>query len=178
MPVRFVLVVTVALASLSSYATAARADQRRDFMLSGSEPGDHMVLDYFGTGGQLTLEHRRPIYGGSNDYSANVAVLTGYPLAQVTASTTLRVLFFELGATAGYRSVWRNLSFEPGDDSYCKDCDRAARRKLDPILGGKPDSDRYGFAEASIQLYAPFNEYFMFTSLLATRYEGSRPRSY
>ncbi|HEY2734969.1 MAG TPA: hypothetical protein VGI70_13330, partial [Polyangiales bacterium] len=38
--------------------------------------------------------------------------------------------------------------------------------------------DRYGFAEASIQLYAPLNEYFMFTSLLATRYEGSRPRTY
>jgi hypothetical protein len=177
MLVRFVLVVSFALLALTT--SAARADQRRDYMLEAELPHDQLVLDYFGTGGQLTLAHRRPLYGRSNEYSANVAALAGYPLAQLTASAALRVLFLEFGGTLGYRTVWRNLSFKPGENGeYCADCDREARRKLDPILGKGPDTDRYAFAEGRVQLYAPFNEHFVFTSLLALRYEGSRPRSY
>jgi hypothetical protein len=175
MPVRIAVVVSVSLCLLAS---AARADQRRDYMLEGDLFGDHLVLDYFGTGGQLTLEHRGPIYGKANSYSGNVATLVGYPLAQVTAAATLRFLFLELGGTVGYRTVWRNLSFEQGDPGYCKNCDRQARRHQDHVLGVGPDTDRYGFAEAKVQLYVPFNDNFVLTSLLAVGYQGLRRRSY
>jgi hypothetical protein len=175
MPVRFVLVVTVALAA---WASVARADQRRDYMLEADKPGDRLVLDYFGTGGQLTLARRRPVYGSANAYQVDVSAVGSYPLGQLTAAASLRILFLEFGVMAGYRAVWRNLSFEPGEHSYCANCDRGARRKLDPILGSGPDTDRYGFAEARVQLYAPFDEHFVLTSLLASRYEGSRPRSF
>jgi hypothetical protein len=175
MPVRFVVVVVI---SLGLAASLARADQRRDYMLGGDEFGTRLILDYFFTGGQLTLEHRAPIYGKANSYSANVAALVGYPLAQTTASVALRFLFLEVGGTVGYRTVWRNLSFERGEDSYCSACDSAARRHQDHVLGVGPDTDRYPFAEAKVQLYAPFNENFVLTSLLAEGYQGLRPRTY
>jgi hypothetical protein len=176
--VRFVLVASFSLAALTSLAFRAKADERRDYMLEADKPGDHLVLDYFGTGGQLTLVRRRPVYGSANDYSAGITGLVSYPIGQLTAAASLRILFLEFGGNIGYRTVWRNLTFEPGEDSYCKDCDRAARRKLDPILGKGPDTDHYMFAEGRVQLYAPFNENFVLTSLLAVRYEGSKPREY
>jgi hypothetical protein len=176
MLLRFVVVLSL---SVLAWANAARADQRRDFMLEGDQVGNRLLLDYFGTGGQLTLEHRGSIYGSANSYSANVATLLGYPLGQVTTSLSLRVLFLEFGVMAGYRAVWRNLSFEPGaDGNYCANCDRAARRHQDPVLASGPDTDRYGLAEARVQLYAPFNDSFVLTSLLAADYQGLRPRSY
>jgi hypothetical protein len=178
MLVRLVLVASLSLAALTSVALRARADERRDYMLEGDKPGDKLVLDYFGTGGQLTLVRRRPIYGNANEYTTGVTALVGYPLAQLTAAATLRILFLEFGGSIGYRTIWRNLTFKPGEDTYCVDCDRAARRELDPILGKGPDTDRYVFAEGRVQLYAPFNEHFVLTSLLAARYEGSKPREY
>jgi hypothetical protein len=175
MPARFYSVVLIGLVALSA---SARADQRRDYPLQGDPVGDRLVLDYFGTGGQLTLDHRRPIYGETNSYALNASALVGYPLGQVSATASLRIVFLELSVTGGYRSVWRNLSFQPGDHSYCADCDRSSRRRQDPLFGSGPDTDSYGFAEATAQIYAPFNEYFVFTSLLSARYEGLRPRSY
>jgi hypothetical protein len=163
---------------LCASARVAKADQRRDFMLEGSEPGRHLIADYFGTGGQLTLEQRGEIYGKPNNYALNVSTLIGYPLGQLQASASLRVLFFEIGGTLGYRTVWRNLSFEPGEHSYCEACDRPARRARDPILGAGPDTDRYWLATAWFQMYAPINEYFILTSMLAANYQGVKARSY
>jgi hypothetical protein len=164
---------------LSATARVAHADQRRDFMLEQSgEFGQHLIADYFGTGGQLTLEHRGGIYGRTNDYAFRASTLVGYPLAQANLSASLRVLFFEIGASIGYRAVWRNLSFEPGEHSYCDKCDRPARRDRDPILGSGPDTDRYLLSSAYVQMYAPMNEYFVLSSLLSADYQGVKPRTY
>jgi hypothetical protein len=169
-----------ALLLATSIAHPARADQRRDYVLEDMRaPGTYLLLDYFGTGGQVGLEYRGQIYGKSNGYSLNVSSLLGYPLGQVTASASLRLLFLEFSVWGGYRSVWRNLSFEPGENGeYCSKCDRAARRDRDPVLGRGPDTDRFPMFEGSVQLYAPFNEWVVFVSQLATRYEGLRPRTY
>ncbi|MET0389457.1 MAG: hypothetical protein ABW321_26010 [Polyangiales bacterium] len=171
------LISFVMLSALAPSVT--HADQRRDYMLTGLGAGDRLMLDYMGTGGALTFEHRRNFLGRVNDYAFSASTLLTYPLGQLSLGASLRFLFFELGMNVGYRAVWRNLSFEPGmDGAYCKDCDRPARRARDPILGGGPDSDHFPFFEGRIQLYAPFNDYFVLTSLFATRYEGLRPRSY
>ena len=171
---RLALVMTLGLALTST----AHADQRRDYMLGSDVYGNHAILDFFGTGGQFTLEHRGSIYGKSNSYSGSVASLIGYPLAQVTTQASLRFLFVELSAMAGYRTIWRNLRFKAGADSYCADCDREARRHDDRILVGGPDTDRFVIAEAKVQIYLPFNEYFVVTSLLAEGYQSRRPRTY
>jgi hypothetical protein len=171
---RFALLILLGLALTAS----ANADERRDYMLEGDVFGNHLAVDYFGTGGQLTLEHRGSIYGKANSYAVNAAALVGYPLGQLTTTASLRFLFIELGGTLGYRSIWRNLSFQPGADSYCIECDRHARRHHDHVLGPGPDTDRFMFAEAKVQLYLPFNDNFVMTSLLAADYQGQRPRSY
>lgn len=169
--------ITAILVGLSS---SAHADQRRDWILEDiSPPGNYLLLDYFGTGGQIGLEHRGSIYGKVNDYTLNLSTLIAYPVGQVTASAALRVLFLRFAGSVGYRTVWRNLSFEAGEDGeYCVKCDRAARRARDPVLGEGPDTDKFFMAEGSVSIYAPFNEWIVFTSQLAARYEGLRPRSY
>jgi hypothetical protein len=161
-------------------ASTAHADQRRDYMLEElGPPGNFLLLDYFGTGGQVGIEHRGSIFGKVNDYSLNTSALVGYPVGQVTASAALRVLFLRFGGSIGYRTVWRNLSFEAGKDGeYCVKCDRGARRDRDPILGKGPDTDNFFMAEGTVSIFAPFNEWVVFTSQLAARYEGLRPRSY
>jgi hypothetical protein len=170
----------IALIVSAGIASTARADQRRDYILDEIAPaGNYLLLDYFGTGGQVGLEHRGRLYGPVNDYTLNVSTLVGYPVGQITASAAIRVLFLRFAGSVGYRTVWRNLSFEPGDDGeYCKECDRGARRARDPVLGKGPDTDHFPMAEGSVSIFAPFNEWVVFTSQLAARYEGLRPRSY
>src|SRR4051794_19555487 len=98
-------------------ASAARADQPRDFMLSIQPPGTFLLLDYFGTGAQATLENRIKIYRDANDLTTGVSLVPAYPLAEANARADLRILFFSLGGTVAYRSVWRDLSFAPGKNS-------------------------------------------------------------
>jgi hypothetical protein len=166
------------IASLA-IAHGARADQRRDFMLDRQPTGPYFILDYFGTGGQLTLERRFPIYRASNEATLAAQTMLTYPFGQITGTASLRILFLEIGTHFGYRTQWRNLSFEPGENGeYCMDCDRRARRSLDPILGHGPGTAAFGFFEPRIQLYLPFNDYVVFTSFLAARYETSPDRTY
>lgn len=164
---------------LGVLASVARAEQPRDWMLDGGSGGNRVLLDYFFTGAQATLEHRGDIYGDSNSYSFNVSSLLGFSGGQVQATASLRVLFLEFSGTVGYRSVWRNLSFEPGDNGeYCKDCDRAARRDKDQLWGSGPDTDDYPYAEGTLALYLPLNEAMLFASTFSAHYEDGRPRSY
>lgn len=178
MLVRLVVGLVVAV-GLWAAPSPSSADQRRDYMLTGLPAGDRLMLDYLGTGARISFEHRRNIYGRSNDYTLGVSTLFAYPLAQVEATASVRALWFELGVAAGYRALWKNLSFEPGENGqYCRDCDRPARRQRDPLLGSGSGVDDFPFAEARLQLYAPFNEHLVVTSLFAMRYEGLAPRSY
>jgi hypothetical protein len=158
----------------------ARADQPRDWVLQGVRAGDRLYLDFFGTGMQATLEHRGPIYGDSNAYAFSITPLASYPVSQVQGTASLRILFFELSGTVGYRSVFRNLSFEPGDDgAYCKACDRAARRDRDPFFGGgTTGTDAYPYAEGDVAMYGPLNDNLVFATVFGVRYEDGHPRSF
>jgi hypothetical protein len=173
------LVRSLVAAVLFLAPTPARADQRRDYMLTGLPAGERLILDYLGTGARISFEHRRNAYGRANDYLLGVSTLFAYPLTQVEATASVRAVWFELGVAAGYRVLWKNLSFEPGDNgAYCKDCDRASRRARDPLLEAGKDGDDFYFGEARFQIYAPFNEHLVVTSLFAMRYEDLAPRSY
>jgi hypothetical protein len=159
-------------------AETAHGDQRRDFMLDIQPPGTFLLLDYFGTGGQVTLQHRMPIYGVSNDLTISASVIPSYPLGEAIARADLRVLFVNFSASVAYRSVWRELTFEAGDDTYCVDCDRAARREIDPIFGRAPGSDHFVSAEGEASVLLPFNENLVMQSLAGVRYEDRHDRSF
>jgi len=158
---------------------SAQADQRQDWPLETPFFGDHAYLDYLGSGAQLTLEHRKPFFGGSNAYSFGASTLVGQYFGQAQASARLRILLVELSATVGYRALWRNFSFEPGDDGeYCKACDRPARRTADPPVGSTTGVANYAYAQGSVALFVPFNEWMVLASTFVAQYEDSPDRTY
>jgi hypothetical protein len=168
-----------AAACLLLAASSARADQDRDYMLSIQPEGTFLLLDYFGTGGQATIENRHRFYSDANDLTTAVSLVPAYPLAEGAARADLRILFFDIGATAGYHAIWRDLVFKPGPHgSYCEDCDRGARRAADPFFGKSPGSEQYGFGEVRAALLFPFNDHFVMDASGAARYEGRRDRSF
>jgi len=157
----------------------AAAQQPRDYMLTFQKPGTNLLLDYFGTGGVFTLEHRAQIFGASNDLTLAGSVIPAYPLAEYDARADLRILFLGLGGTVGYRTVWRDLTFEPGENgAYCHACDRKSRRDRESFFSATPGSDTYPLAEARATLYFPFNDYLVGTTTGALRYEGRNDRSF
>ena len=166
-------------ALLSLYAAPVHADQRRDFMLTFTPPGDYGYIDFFGTGAMFSAEHRQQIFGNSNDLTIGAAFIPAYPLLETHARADLRILFLGLGATIGYRTVWRDLVFEPGDHGeYCKDCDRASRRRQDPIFSSTPGSDTMPLAEGRATIYLPLNDHVIGLASGALRYEGGHDRHF
>lgn len=159
-------------------AGAARAEQTRDYMLSFQPPGTFLLLDYYGTGAQLTLENRTRIYGDNNDLTLGAALIPAYPLGEVYARADLRILFLGIGATVAYRTVWRNLQFDKDPNGYCLRCDRVGRRELDGLLDDAPGTDHWGWGEVRASLYAPFNEYLVGVSTGALRYEDRSDRTF
>jgi hypothetical protein len=168
----------VAAVALVLASAPARAEQPRDFMLNFQPYGGWLMIDYFGTGTQVTLELSEPIYGNTNALTAGVSMVATYPLGETYAKVDLRLLFLSIGATAAYRSVWRDLAFEPGEDSYCLECDRGARRERDKLFGDTPGTDQFGWFEGRVNLYFPFNQYVVGVASGALRYEGRHDRSY
>ena len=164
---------------LWSLGSSAVAQQRQDFMFDVQREGLFAIADYFGSGAQLTLEHRVNMFGRANTLTSAASVLMSYPAGEVTVRSDLRILFLQLGVSLTYRSLWRNLSFEPGPDgAYCSGCDRESRRERDPLFGSGPDTDHFGIAEARATLLLPFNDHLILTSTAAVRHEGRRDRSY
>jgi hypothetical protein len=165
-------------ASLACMSAPALAQQTRDYMLGFEREGTFLLLDYFGTGGQVILEHRQPIYGSANELKVAAALVPAFPLVETYARADLRILFFSIGTTLAYRSVWRDLQFEADPDGYCLRCGRKDRRKLDTLFERSPGSDAWPYAEVRASLFGPFNDYFVGQTTAALRYEGRDDRTY
>jgi hypothetical protein len=169
----------LAVAALLLGAARAQAQgQPRHFILDFQPEGTFAIADYFGTGGMLTLEHRARFYGAANDVITGATLVGSYPLGELTLRTDLRILFLSIGGQIAYRTVWRDLSFEPGEDSYCEGCDRKSRRDRDEVFGKSPGTDAFPWGEVRTNLYFPFNEHLIVIGTGALRYEGRRDRSY
>jgi hypothetical protein len=172
-------VLLLAFGLLVSLPDSARAEQARDWLLNGAPPGNFLIFDYLGAGAQLSLERRQAFLGGANVFTLNASTLVGQYFGQAQASASLRVLIFEFSGTVGYRALWRNLAFEPGDNgAYCKDCDRPARRDADPLFDPTSGHAKYPYAEGSVGLYLPLNEWMVFGSQFLAHYEDSPARSF
>lgn len=167
----------VAAAALLS-ASPAAAQQRADYMLDFTPEGTRLHVDFFGSGGIFRVEHVKRVYGSTNDVNLSASIAPTYPLGEAAVQADLRILFLGIGGAAGYRTVWRNMVFEPGEVSYCKECERGDRREVDELLGDTPGTDHWGWAEAHARLYMPFNEHFVGLSSGALRHEGRQDRSF
>ena len=173
------LVACAAVLACLLFARPALAGQPRDYMLTIQPPGTFLLLDYFGTGGQATIDNRTAIYGDSNDLTLGASFVPAYPLAEANAHADLRILFLSLGGTLAYRTVWRDLTFPAGKGGrYCEDCDRGARRARDSIFGSTAGSDQFGYAEVRARLLLPFNDHLVGDATGALRYEARQDRSF
>jgi hypothetical protein len=172
------LAALVALTVLVTQVAPALADQPRDFMLGLQPEGTFLLVDYFGTGGQLTLENRRNIYGDANSLTLATSLVPAYPQADAIARADLRMLFLSIGGLVAYRTVWHDLVFEPGANSYCLRCDRGSRRAQDSLFGDTTGSERFPYGEARASLFFPFNDHVVMESTGAVRYEGRKDRSF
>lgn len=161
------------------HAGTAWASDPRDAMFAIPDDGTQLLVDYFVTGAQLSVRHNRNLYGKANSLRLTGSGALSYQLGQAEAKVDLRVLAFEFSALAGYRAVFRELSFAPGPNGeYCTGCSRRARRAQDPLLGPTPGTDAFGFGEARISLLLPFNDLIVGNAHWALRYEDRKPRSY
>jgi hypothetical protein len=177
MNIRGVLLFVLGLLVLQPMS--ARADQARDWPLNSSPTGNFAYLDYLGVGAQLSIEHKHGFYQGANVLTLNASTLVGQYFGQVQATAALRVLILEVAGTVGYRSLWRNLAFEPGDNGeYCKECDRPGRRDADPIWDPTSGHAKYPYAEIGAGLYLPLNDNMVLGSQFLLRWEDSPDRSF
>lgn len=157
-------------------AGAARAEQRRDYILDAASrtAGTFLHVDCLFTGGQLTLEQRTRIYGSANDLTVGAGVLPTFPFGEGFVRADLRLVILQLGASAAYRTTWRGLSFAPGPSGeYCADCDRLSRRDVRNF-----GSEAFPWSELRAGLVLPFNDYVVMTSTVAARYEDRPDRSF
>jgi hypothetical protein len=164
---RFVLVSTVWLLALSS----AHAEQTRDFMIAAPENGTDVMVDLIFPGVQTTLEHRVPIYGIANQLTLRGNALYTLPFYESQADAELRILILTLGASGGFRSDFRSLSFREDER-----LDRHHRRLRE--IDGKFASETWGFGEGRATLSLPINDYVVFNAINSLRFQGSPDRNF
>lgn len=142
-------------------------------MLRLQPEGSFALIDFFGTGMQATVLHNRDIYGSLNNVQVRGNVLAMVPLGEAGIGVDVRILLLRLSVDVTMRSMWRDLTFAPGEAR-----DREARSKRDLLFGGNTTTDTYGIAEGRAELMIPFNKYLLVTTMAALRYEGPHPTSF
>ena len=168
---RVVAHVVTLFAVLAVGVRAARAEQPRDWILGAQQPGTDLMLDAILPGVQATVEHRIPIYEIANQLTLRANSLLLLPLYESQADVDLRLLVLTLGASAGFRDTFRNLTFAPGERI---DRDHRRQRELD----GRVSNEIWGFYEGRATLSLPFNDYLVFQGVNTFRREGRPERSY
>jgi hypothetical protein len=161
----------VVVATLVATARPALAEQPRDWILGAQPPGTDLMLDAILPGVQATVEHRIPIYEIANQLTLRANSLFLLPLYESQADVDLRLLVLTLGASAGFRDTFRNLTFAPGERI---DRDHRRQRELD----GRVSNEIWGFYEGRATLSLPFNDYLVFQGVNTLRFEGRPDRSY
>jgi hypothetical protein len=153
------------------FASAARADQRQDWILAAGDKGDYVTLDFIFGAVQAAIEHREPIYGGSNMLTVRASAIGALPFGSTQGDVELRLLNLTLGVTGGYASIWRNQSFDLGAPMHRKE-----RRERE--AAGETNTDSFGFFEGRAGLAFPFNDYVVLNHVTAWRSSGATERSF
>ena len=149
----------------------ARADQRHEWMLDAPKEGTFLNLDFIFGALQAGLEERIPVYGGANMLTLRASSIAAIPFGGVQADAEIRLVVLTLGMSAGYTSVWRNQTFEPGAPM-----DRKERRQRE--AAGEFNTDNFGFWEGRASLALPFNDYLLFNWVNSLRINGAAERSF
>lgn len=167
---KFVCATLLAAATLVA-TQHVQAEQRRDWMVAPQPAGTYANIDLVFPGAQLQLEHRIPFYGVANELNLKASVLPTLVFMESQVDADLRLVVLSLGASAGFRDVFNNITLDSGERF-----DRLARR--DVHFGGTFNNQLSGFGEARATLSLPLNEHMVFLSVNGLRFESGPDRTF
>lgn len=145
----------IALGSCAFWAAAsARAELPRDYFLDAPAAGTYSMSDVYNVGAQQSLENRAHLEEGMSMLTTRLSGIASYPYADGSINLDARVFLFTLGGSAGYRHVYRNHTFAPGQDSS-----RDARN--DRESDGDFDSQGYAYGEGRLRVVVPLDPFFL-----------------
>ena len=159
------------LALLVVASGSASAQQRRDFMIALQPNGTDLYLDAVFPGLQATVEHRVPVYGAANGFTARANTLWTLLFMEQQLDLELRILVLTLGTSVGWVDNYRNYDFGPDDR-----VDQVGRRERDARADWS--SERWAFWEGRATLSLPINDYVVFNGINTLRVSGRPERSF
>lgn len=158
----------VSLLGLLFASREARAEprQRRDYFLDPPQSGVWAHGDLLTLGAQATLEARLPIEDdtfGALSVRASGLAATGF--SEGAAHVDVRYLLFNVGASAGYRNVWRTYE-DPTGARVTRDI------RIDADDASSFSARAWGFGEGRARLVIPLETLWLVTNH-AVRWEDS-----
>src|SRR5262245_30986730 len=105
----------VALAGTLVWSRAAFAEQPRDYFLDPPTAGTFVHSDAYNVGIQESIEQRSHLEEGMSMLHLRASGIVSYPYAEGSGNVDARVFLFTLGGSGGYRYVYRDLTFAPGE---------------------------------------------------------------
>lgn len=159
----------IALATLLA-SGAAMAEMPRDYFLNAPSAGTFAHLDAYTVGAQASLENRADLEQGMSMLHTRLSGIVSYPYAEGSANVDVRVFLLTFGASAAYRHVYRDHTFDIGEDRTA-----AARREREK----NDDFGSQGFAyyEGRARLVVPLESLFL-SNLLTVREEKRNDNSF
>ncbi len=151
-------------------ALPARADAPRDYFLNAPAPGNYAHFDAYTVGTQLGLENRSDLEPGMSMLHTRASGILSYPYTEGSINMDARVFLFTLGGSLGYRWVYRNLTFAPGES-------RTIQARNDREKAGKFDTQGFAFGEGRFQLVVPLDFLFLINKT-TVRWEGRQDNSF
>jgi hypothetical protein len=153
-----------------SAASPARAELPRDYFLDAPGAGTYSMSDVYNVGAQQSLENRLHLEEGMSMLTTRLSGIASYPYADGSLNVDVRLFLFTLGGSVGYRQVYRNHTFAPGEDSS-RDVrnDRESDKEF--------DSQGFPHAEGRFRVVIPLDS-FMLLSTTTLRWEDVRDNSF
>ncbi|MBI2391757.1 MAG: hypothetical protein HYV09_19360 [Deltaproteobacteria bacterium] len=145
--------------------------QRRDYFLDPPRPGTFVHADAFTVGVQGSIEKRVALEDESlGMFHVRASALASLGYADVAAHTDLRFAgLLTIGASAGYRRVWQNFSWDPGKTENTRE---VRNDKLDDDANPRgPKVASWPWYEARARLVIPL-ESLWFVGNAALRWES------
>lgn len=149
----------------------ASADQRSDWMLQATPPGNFLNVDVAFGALQATFEKRMNIFGGANSLSLKAGAIAAIPFGSTSIDADMRIVILNIGASVGAQDLWMNQTFERGVSPT-----RKLRRERE--ASGDFDTQQFGYFEGRAGLVLPFNDYLLFNNVNSFRLSGVKDRTF
>jgi len=160
----------VALVGTLLWSSAASAELPRDYFLDPPTAGTFFHSDVYNVGVQESLEQRSHLEEGMSMLHLRASGIASYPYADGSANVDARVFLFTLGASAGYRHVYRDHTFAPDED-------RSRQARLDREENDEIGSQGFPYAEGRLRLVIPLDIAFM-VNTATVRWEDGNDNSF